>query len=223
MVLSKQEGSTPLPRDAKGKRMHEDTELAGVQGTAGISRRDMLRKSAVVGGAGALMWAAPSITKYGSAAFGQTDGTPLGRDLSYIAVLYDCGGTLYAAKFDFAEGDKCDADSTFVDPSGPYCVEKCESNNTFKTPECTFDNSQASHDEYACDDGADGRFTIEYIHGLKEIKICLKNPMNDSDCFIVGTGVGKCGAEASPQVDDPCVDGIVDGTCVTFKLCDFQE
>ena len=80
MVLSKQEGSTPLPRDAKGKRMHEDTELAGVQGTAGISRRDMLRKSAVVGGAGALMWAAPSITKFGSAAFGDEHrtGTPLG-------------------------------------------------------------------------------------------------------------------------------------------------
>ena len=91
MVLSKQEGSTPLPRDAKGKRMHEDTEFAGVQGTAGISRRDMLRKSAVVGGAGALMWAAPSITKFGGAAFG-SNGTPV-TDFSTWGALIECTPT----------------------------------------------------------------------------------------------------------------------------------
>ena len=72
--------------------MHEDTELAGVQGTAGISRRDMLRKSAVVGGAGALMWAAPSITKFGGAAFGEEhgdDGTPA-VELSNFGAVVQC-------------------------------------------------------------------------------------------------------------------------------------
>ena len=71
--------------------MHEDTELAGVQGTAGISRRDMLRKSAVVGGAGALMWAAPSITKFGSSAFGEENdnGTPA-TDLSNFGAIVRC-------------------------------------------------------------------------------------------------------------------------------------
>ena len=68
--------------------MHEDTELAGVQGTAGISRRDMLRKSAVVGGAGALMWAAPSITKFGSSAFGQDNGTPAFGLSNFGALVY---------------------------------------------------------------------------------------------------------------------------------------
>ena len=69
--------------------MHEDTELAGVQGTAGISRRDMLRKSAVVGGAGALMWAAPSITKFGGAAFGDEhgNGTPASDFSNFGAVV----------------------------------------------------------------------------------------------------------------------------------------
>ena len=53
--------------------MHEDSTVDTQGGAAGISRRDMLRKSAVVGGAGALMWAAPSITTYGARAFA---GTP---------------------------------------------------------------------------------------------------------------------------------------------------
>ena len=70
--------------------MHEDTtfEAPGVGG--GISRRDMLRKSAVVGGAGALMWAAPSITKYGSAAFG-AEGTPLPGEVSWVMVWFNVG------------------------------------------------------------------------------------------------------------------------------------
>ena len=86
--------------------MHEDTtyEAPGVGG--GISRRDMLRKSAVVGGAGALMWAAPSITKYGSAAFG-SEGTPL-TGFSYAAAVVRCNGTDYTdyrVKYERDEGE----------------------------------------------------------------------------------------------------------------------
>ena len=77
----------------KGMTMHEDTtfDAPGVGG--GISRRDMLRKSAVVGGAGALMWAAPSITTYGARAFAGTPppdlcpdgaGQPTGLEWKYV-------------------------------------------------------------------------------------------------------------------------------------------
>ena len=40
----------------------------------GISRRDMLKRSAVVGGASAMVWAAPSITTLGARAFGTEGG-----------------------------------------------------------------------------------------------------------------------------------------------------
>ena len=202
--------------------MHEDTELAGVQGTAGISRRDMLRKSAVVGGAGALMWAAPSITKFGGAAFGETDGT--GRELSYAAICYTCpvdpadpegAWDTFAVKFNFAEGNKCDEDSTFVDASGPYCVEECET-GSFRTPDCPdFSCTDPGDDPYACIDGEGGRFTIEYLNGLSKIRICFRDPADG--CEITGVAYGKCAS--SDAVEDPCVAGAVEGHCITFDQC----
>ena len=100
----------------EGTTMHEDTtfDAPGVGG--GISRRDMLRKSAVVGGAGALMWAAPSITKYGSAAFG-SEGTPL-TGFSYAAAILDCGDEYIRIKYN-RDGD----DQGFEDDPGalPQC------------------------------------------------------------------------------------------------------
>lgn len=41
-----------------------------------ISRRDVLRRGAVVGGASAVAWAAPGITSYGARAFATNKGTP---------------------------------------------------------------------------------------------------------------------------------------------------
>ena len=206
--------------------MHEDTELAGVQGTAGISRRDMLRKSAVVGGAGALMWAAPSITKFGGAAFGQTDGT--GRELSYAAICYTCPEVpgdpdspmkTYAVKFEFAEGvKKCDPnESTFIVHEGDntYCVEDCET-GSFATPDCPdFSCTDPGNDPYACIDGEGGRFTIEYLNGLSKIRICFRD--QNTECEITGVAYGKCAS--SQSVEDPCVAGDVDGHCITFDQC----
>ena len=193
--------------------MHEDTtfDAPGVGG--GISRRDMLRKSAVVGGAGALMWAAPSITKYGSAAFGETEGTPLGKDFSYIALRYQCdpNGTVYSIKFEFAEGTKC-SDGTFQ--SGNYCVEECETGD-FRTPrgqdtDCQFVTADSYSDD--CNE-AMSRFTITYLDGLKRIRIDL-----DGDCIIDGVGVGKCGSPES--VEEPCKYQDADGQdYIIFDLC----
>jgi hypothetical protein len=54
--------------------------------STGISRREMLRRSAVVGGAGALMWAAPSVTTFAPRAFG-AEGTPASDFSNFGAVI----------------------------------------------------------------------------------------------------------------------------------------
>ena len=102
--------------------MHEDTtfEAPGVGG--GISRRDMLRKSAVVGGAGALMWAAPSITKYGSAAFG-SEGTPAADYSNFGAILRRPANGDFEYLRIKGEWDDDDNDWSWVDPGK---LGKCE-------------------------------------------------------------------------------------------------
>jgi hypothetical protein len=90
-----------------GYDMHDDTLAGGEAAAAGISRRDLLRKGAVVGGAGALLWAAPSITKFGGAAFG-AEGTPA-SDFSNFGAIVLCTHTsgsthLFKGKSD-QEGD----------------------------------------------------------------------------------------------------------------------
>lgn len=98
--------------ERKGTMVYDDV-TAGAQGTAaGISRRDMLKRSAVVGGAGALMWAAPSITKFGSAAFG-TEGTPFPGEVSWVIVWFDCPGEgVIRVKYEGKD------DGYRIDPSG---------------------------------------------------------------------------------------------------------
>ena len=81
--------------------MHEDSTVDTQGGAAGISRRDMLRKSAIVGGAGALMWAAPSVTTFGARAFG-AEGTPIGGYSNFGAVATGPDGDV-RVKGDFDE------------------------------------------------------------------------------------------------------------------------
>jgi hypothetical protein len=52
----------------------------------GISRRDLLKRSAIVGGASAMVWAAPSITSLGARAFG-SNGTPASDFSNFGAVI----------------------------------------------------------------------------------------------------------------------------------------
>jgi hypothetical protein len=52
----------------------------------GISRRDMLKRSAIVGGASALVWAAPSVTTFAPRAFG-ANGTPASEFSNFGAIL----------------------------------------------------------------------------------------------------------------------------------------
>ena len=72
--------------------MSEDVETT----PAGMSRRTLIKRSAVAGG---LVWAAPVVTSM-APAFGQTAGTPGSQDISFVAVLVSCAGTTYRLKWE---------------------------------------------------------------------------------------------------------------------------
>ena len=63
---------------------------------SGISRRTLIKRSAIAGG---LVWAAPVVTNM-SPAFGQAAGTPGTQDISFVAVLVNCGGAIYRLKWE---------------------------------------------------------------------------------------------------------------------------
>lgn len=60
--------------------------------TTGVSRRDMLRKTAIVGGA--LVWTAPAVQSLAGPAFAQTSGSPGGQEACvYYAVSLTITGS----------------------------------------------------------------------------------------------------------------------------------
>ncbi len=192
--------------------MHEDTtyEAPGVGG--GISRRDMLRKSAVVGGAGALMWAAPSITKYGSAAFGDTAGTPVGnKGLSYIALIYSCTTGDRYIKFDLADGS--------VGVQTKDTNYTCTTGDTFATPGCEDQFPQNRSSDTPYDEDCD-KFTIEYLEVDESGKPLRATITIDEPCYMEGTAFAKCGNPDQPQSGGECTaPDTVSGTSITFNSC----
>jgi hypothetical protein len=68
----------------------------------GISRRDMLKRSAIVGSASAMVWAAPSLTTFAPRAFGD-NGTPASEYSNFGAVIYRTSAptVLYKVKADY--------------------------------------------------------------------------------------------------------------------------
>jgi hypothetical protein len=75
----------------------------------GITRRDMLKRSAIVGGASAMVWAAPSITTFAPRAFG-SNGTPA-SDFSNFGAIIVCveegqPDKYYKVKGDVPEGEE---------------------------------------------------------------------------------------------------------------------
>lgn len=96
------QGMRVSPRE-DGKLMNNDV----VNPALGISRRDLLKRGAVVGGT--LVWAAPVVQTISRSALAQTDGTPPpeeppgGQEISYLAfVLHNAGSTRY--KFEDTNG-----------------------------------------------------------------------------------------------------------------------
>jgi hypothetical protein len=75
----------------------------GEETSQGITRRDLLRRGAVLGGA--VVWATPVVQTLGMGrAFAQT-ASPVengggGKDVSYAAISWECGGQLFKVKWE---------------------------------------------------------------------------------------------------------------------------
>lgn len=71
-----------------------------VSSNLGVSRRELLKRSAIAGGT--VLWVAPVIQSFTAPAFA---GSPPpaaggGQDISFVALLANCAGTVYRMKFD---------------------------------------------------------------------------------------------------------------------------
>lgn len=60
----------------------------------GVTRRRLLMRGAVAGG---VVWAAPAITSIGGSAFAASPGE---QDISFVAILYRCNGTVFRTKWE---------------------------------------------------------------------------------------------------------------------------
>lgn len=101
--------------------MSEELETKG-----GVSRRDMLKRSAMLGGA--LVWATPVVQSLGGTAYATTTGSPAPGCISFIALLLKCGDLYYGIKIDnaFCGSDlqqvECNTSADHVGgPSGDKC------------------------------------------------------------------------------------------------------
>jgi hypothetical protein len=64
----------------------------------GVTRRRLLMRGAVAGG---VVWAAPAITSIGGSAFAASPGE---QDISFVAILYRCGSTVFRTKWEVGAG-----------------------------------------------------------------------------------------------------------------------
>ena len=176
-----------------------------LEGPEGVSRRSMLKKSALVGGT--MVWAAPVVSSFTSPAFGQTEGTGLVGDkgLSYIAITYSCTstGTRYI-KF-----DNINENGTATCHTG-----------SFQTPQCTFPSTSGqTEDTTQC-----GLFTIEVLQTDENgeptvVRVTIDD--NEDECIIQGVALAKCGNPENPESDGECVAGDIEdgGRSITFSDC----
>jgi hypothetical protein len=90
---------------------------------AGLSRRELIKRGAVVGGAGALAWAAPSVTTFGAQAFAAegTDVPVPSGDVSWVMVWFKVGSIYHLVKYEGGSSgysQQCDATRNNVSRDG---------------------------------------------------------------------------------------------------------
>lgn len=96
--------------------MGEKTEGMAPEGQ-GLTRREMLRRGAVLGGA--VVWTTPVVQTLGMGrAFAQTASPEGGKDISYIGINVDCGETKFFVKWEDGEGWENEPGAA------PSCAEK---------------------------------------------------------------------------------------------------
>ncbi len=93
----------------------------------GLNRRDMLRRSALVGGA--LIWTAPAVQTLAAPAFAAGSTTPGDQcdghsgSISYVVALIKCGNSYYLVKYSATgEGAMACGDSVSVSSDDNFCT-----------------------------------------------------------------------------------------------------
>ena len=166
----------------------------------GISRRDLLKRSAIVGGASAMVWAAPSITTLGGRAFGAA-GTPPGEGWSAVAFVVTCGGLNYKVKWTRDDGG--DDVGFSQEPMPPFC------------PGAPYDDAltggatNAGGDLFTVNEpGGDGENTLIFTISRPEGSDCrILNGTNTSGLLSQAGACGPAGVVSEP-----------DGQKITFNL-----
>lgn len=172
--------------------MHDE-----VSPSLGISRRDVLKRGAVVGGT--LVWAAPAVQTISRAALAQ-DGTgtpqPNGGAISYVAMVLNCAGGLFKVKYETGDGDPNDATvgGGWVDPG--------------ETPQCP------EPDDWDTATPADGGDLNIVVSGTKA-NLCFD--LSATGCTVLdGTAKGRAGILEPGSQNGYCVEPVTDGTMVCF-------
>ncbi len=98
----------------------------------GISRRSMLKRSAVVGGT--IAWVTPVVTTFNTPALGQDNGSPI-TGFSYVAGTVSCsgGGLDGVYRWKFEEGTGQFADDPGNPPNGNWGIPVCLAQNKVPT------------------------------------------------------------------------------------------
>ena len=157
----------------------------------GMSRRTLIKRSAVVGGT--VLWAAPVVQSFTSPAFGQV-GTPTGKGISYIALVYQCTGQPpKAVKLDLEDGGTFTCSGSAA-PNTPGC------DGSLTVPAGTVAGS--------CDD-----LTV-----VVSADRSLVTVTPDAGCTILDA-VAKCGSPENPPSGGECLDGTSVAGVFTFTGC----
>lgn len=175
-----------------------------LEGPEGVSRRSMLKKSALVGGT--MVWAAPVVNSFTSPAFGDSHGTPEfegDKGISYIALVYSCTGT--GTRYIKFEGFNNDGTAS------------CES-GSFETPQCEFPSTEGQSDFSSTDCDL---FTIVVLESDGDEPTVVQITIDGDGCVIDGVGVGKCGNPENENSDGECIEGVLsnDNRTITFSDC----
>lgn len=172
--------------------MHDE-----VSPSLGISRRDVLKRGAVVGGT--LVWAAPAVQTISRAALAQDGGTPQPTDgaISYVALVLNCGtaGT-FRVKYETGDVDPNDATvgGAWVDPG--------------ETPQCP------EPDGWDTATPANGGTLGIVVSGTKA-ELCFD--LSSTGCVVLdGTAKGGAGILPPGAQNGFCEDGDISGTTICF-------
>lgn len=176
--------------------MGDEGMLEGSFGAAGMSRRELIRRGAIVGGA--VMWATPVIQSLTTPAAALSLRTVNGQGISFVAFCFTCGGSTFYAKVE----------------------------NPGKANSQCFDTVGGNQCEPACANPSPGgcsRFSLQ-VTGMSGNEVTeVAVTLNQGCTFSGGTGApeAKCGSQ-SGDCHAATVSANPNGTQTAIFSCPFQ-